>query len=77
MNFELIGKLVEIEVIARGRGIRELDRLERDYGKGSWRKLKGVGNVKSMFGEFRKAELHWYEAHGRGKYELKVKRFLD
>lgn len=28
-------------------------------------------------GRVRKAELHWYEAHGIGKLELKRKRYVD
>ena len=28
-------------------------------------------------GRIRKAELHWYEAHGIGKKEFKRKRYMD
>jgi hypothetical protein len=77
MDFELVGEITEIEVIATGRGIRELARLRKHYGIGRWRKLKGVASVRLPTGRIRLAELHWYEAHGIGKRELKRKRYLD
>jgi hypothetical protein len=77
MGFEIIGKTVQIELIASGKGINDLKRLEKQYGQGNWRKLKGVALVRLENGNIRKAELHWYEAHGRGKKEIKRKRYLD
>ncbi|OFW09298.1 MAG: hypothetical protein A3H96_16905 [Acidobacteria bacterium RIFCSPLOWO2_02_FULL_67_36] len=77
MDFELVGELTDIETIALGRGIRELPRLRRLYGKGRWRKMKGVARIRFRDGRMRLAELHWYEAHGIGKKELKRKRYLD
>jgi len=68
---------MDIEVIAKGRGIRDLARLRRTYGAGSWRKLKGIARVRLASGRMRLAELHWYEAHGIGKKEIKRKRNLD
>jgi hypothetical protein len=66
----------EVETIATGRGIRELPRLRRTYGPGRWRKRKGVA-IRLKDGAVRLAELHWYEAHGIGTYEHKIKRYLD
>ena len=77
MDFELVGSLTDIETIATGLAIRELPRLRRLYGKGRWRKLKGIGRIRLSDGRIRLAELHWYEAHGIGKKELKRKRYLD
>ena len=77
MDFEIIGDVVAAEVIARGRGIRELRRLRRAYGPGSWRKMKGEARIKLRDGAILQAEIHWYEAHGIGKKEFKVKRILD
>ena len=77
MNFEIISDITEIEAIAVGRAIRDLRRLQRQYGKGRWRKLKGIAQVRLRSGRIRLAELHWYEAHGIGKKELKRKRYLD
>ena len=57
--------------------IRELRRLQRAYGRGRWRKRKGVSRVRLRDGTIRIAELHWYEAHGIGSYEHKIKRYLD
>lgn len=47
------------------------------YGKGRWRKLKGVGRVRLEDGSEYDAELHWYEAHSIGKREMKVKELFD
>ena len=77
MDFEIVGDLAAVETIAAGKGIRELPRLRRLYGKGRWRKMKGVARIRLRDGRVRRAELHWYEAHGIGKKEFKRKRFLD
>ncbi|HXV65550.1 MAG TPA: hypothetical protein VEK15_32945 [Vicinamibacteria bacterium] len=77
MHFDILGELVEIETIAVGRGIRDRDRLQKLYGKGNWRKMKGVAVVRLRSGRVRRVELHWYEAHGIGKKEFKRKRYLD
>jgi hypothetical protein len=66
-----------VETIAIGRGIRELPRLQRLYGKGRWRKMKGIARIRLRDRRIRRAELHWYEAHGIGKKEFKRKRYLD
>ena len=77
MNFEVVGAITAVETIAVGARIRELTRLSRLYGKGRWRKMKGKALVRLRSGRVRLAELHWYEAHGFGKKELKRKRYLD
>jgi hypothetical protein len=75
--FEFVSEITEIEVIAVGRAIRELRRLEKRYGPGRWRKLKGLAAIRLVDGTVVKAELHWYEAHGVGRCEFKVKRLMD
>lgn len=77
MPFEIVGQITKIEVIAKGRAIRDLSRLRKKYGAGKWRKLKGNANVKLDNGDIRYAEIHWYEAHGIGKRKFKIKQFLD
>lgn len=77
MDFELVGDVTGVETIATGGGIRDLPRLRRLYGKGRWRKMKGVARIRLKDGRIRLAELHWYEAHGIGKKEFKRKRYLD
>ena len=77
MSFEIIGKITDIEPIAIGRGIRDLARLQKQFGKGHWRKLKGIATVRLKNGRIRKVELHWYEAHGIGKKKMKIKRYLE
>ena len=74
---ELIGRISNIQVIAAGTGIRELRRLRKTYGHARWRKLKGYATIRLVDGRIARAEIHWYEAHGIGKKELKIKRFLD
>lgn len=77
MNFEIVGEIFVVETIATGTGIREIKRLRKNYGKGRWRKMKGVATVRLASGRIRLAQLHWYEAHGIGKREIKRKCYLD
>ncbi len=77
MYFEIIGPIADIETIAAGRSIRDLRRLRKRYGRGRWRKMKGVATVRVTSGELRRAEVHWYEAHGIGRVRHKIKRFLS
>ena len=77
MHFDILEDIVEVETIATGSGIRDLARLQKLYGKGRWRKMKGVALIRLQNGRVRRAELHWYEAHGIGKKETKRKRYLD
>jgi len=77
MPFEIIGEITRIETIAVGKSIRDLQRLRRLYGRGRWRKVKGVALVRLRSGTIRQAELHWYEAHGIGRKEIKRKRYVD
>jgi len=77
MYFEIVAGITDIAVIASGRGIHDLARLQRKYGKGRWRKLKGRASVRLANGVVRLAEIHWYEAHGIGRKRLKIKQFLD
>jgi hypothetical protein len=77
MYFELVGAIEKTETIAAGPQIRQLDALIGQYGNGRWIKLKGTAMVRLSDGTIRKAEIHWYEAHGIGRRRLKIKRFLD
>jgi hypothetical protein len=67
MHFEIIGDITDIEPIAMGSAIREVARLRKQYGRGRWRKLKGIALIRLANGRLRRAEIHWYEAHGIGK----------
>jgi hypothetical protein len=74
MDFELLSPIGDVTLIAVGRKIRELNRLQRMYGRGRWRKLKGNALVRYRgSGITRIEEVHWYEAHGIGKREIKIK----
>ena len=77
MSYEIVGDITQVETIAVGTRIRELSRLRRLYGRGRWRKMKGVAMIRLRTGRMRRAELHWYEAHGIGLREMKRKRYVD
>ncbi len=77
MDFEILGKIADVEIIAVGSKIRILPFLQQEFGRGRWRKLKGFAQVKLSSGEIRFAELHWFEAHGIGKKFLRIKHYLD
>ncbi len=77
LGFEVITDFSDTETIAIGRSIRELPQLQARFGRGRWRKRKGIANVRLSDGTIRLAELHWYEAHGIGKVRMKIKRYLD
>lgn len=76
MQFRIIGEIREVETIAVGRGVRRRGELNRDFGRGRWRKLKGVATVE-LRGEIFLAEIHWYEAHGIGRRGMKIKVKLE
>ena len=76
MDFEIVGQFRSTETIESGRSIRELPRLRKFYGRGRWRKMKGVATIRLPSGSVREAEVHWYEAHGIGRKEFKIKRLL-
>ena len=76
MDFEIVGELRDTETIAFGKAIREVARLRKFYGRGRWRKMKGIATIRLARGTIVDAELHWYEAHGIGRKEFKIKRLL-
>ena len=76
MAWELVGDITDIELVAAGNAIREIARLRKLYGRGRWRKLKGIAVVRLPDQTVSKVELHWYEAHGIGKKEIKIKRLI-
>ncbi len=77
IDFEVLGDVEDIEPIAVNLSIRERRSLKLRFGGRRWQKLKGVALVRFPNGEVRRAELHWYEAHGVGRRKMKVKRVLD
>ncbi len=77
MRFAIIDEIAGVETIAVGNAIRELDRLQKLYGSGRWRKLKGIATVELADGTVCQAEIHWYEAHDIGRRDIKLKRILD
>ena len=76
MEFEILGEIRDIETITAGRAVYIRRYLERTYGKGRWRKRKGRAMVQLADGTVCEAEIHWFEAHGIGRKDFKVKRVL-
>ena len=76
-NWEVVGTISNVETFASGSGIRELHRLIDAYGGKNWKKCKGFAIIRlDSSTELYNAELHWYEAHGVGKVEIKIKELL-
>jgi len=75
-DFRIIGEIKGIETIAVGRSVYVRRYLERAYGKGRWRKMKGVATVQLADGTICEAEIHWFEAHGIGRRDFKIKRLI-
>lgn len=76
VDFDIVEAILDQETIAIGASIREVARLRKAYGKGAWRKRKGLARIRFADGTIRAAEIHWYEAHGLGRKEYKIKRIL-
>jgi hypothetical protein len=76
MYFEILGEITHIETFAVGSSIREITRLRKRYGRGRWRKRKGIATVR-LNGAILLAEVHWYEAHGVGRKDFKIRRFIE
>ena len=73
-SFKIVSEITNIETIAAGASIRDIERLREQYRSGRWRKLKGIALIQLRSGQIKVAELHWYEAHGIGRKEIKRKR---
>ncbi len=76
-DFEIVGQIQDIETIAVGTHIRNVVYLRKVHGRGRWRKLKGIAEVRLPNQTIRRVELHWYEAHNIGRKDMKIKRYLD
>lgn len=77
-------KIQDVEVFA-GKGTRTPIHNENNLrilcnsfgGKYSdWQKVKGKSELE-YYGEYRKAEIHWYQANGYGKHKFKLKEWLE
>jgi hypothetical protein len=77
MYFEILGEITHVETFATGSSIREIARLRKLYGRGRWRKRKGIARIRLEDGTVLPAEVHWYEAHGIGRRDFKIKRVID
>jgi len=77
VDFEIVSEISDIETFASGTALRDRARLRKFYGRGRWRKRKGVATVRLRNGTERQVEIHWYEATGIGRKEFKIKHFLD
>jgi len=75
-EFKILGEIKDLETMATGRGVDIRRYLDRTYGKGRWRKRKGRATVQLPDGTVCEAEIHWFEAHGIGRKDFKIKRVL-
>jgi len=76
-DLEIIGEIEYIETIASGGSIRDIMKIRNRYGHGRWRKMKGIVRVRLKSGRISRAEVHWYEAHGIGRKNMKIKKLLE
>lgn len=76
MPFKILGEIQQARTMAVGRAIRDIERLQKRYGRARWKKRKGLARVQLIDGTIGRGEVHWYEAYGIGKKELKLKRFV-
>ncbi len=74
---DILSDITQIETIASGMGVHVRDHLNRKYGRGRWRKLKGVAFIRDDYGNPRLAEIHWFDAHGIGRRDFKRKHWLE
>jgi hypothetical protein len=77
MEPNILGEITDVAVVAKGVSLRLRARLRKVHGPARWRKLKGVATVRLPDDSVVRAEVHWYEAHGVGRKELKIKRLLE
>ncbi len=75
-TLKILSEIRDIETNASGRGVYIRRYLERIYGRGRWRKMKGIATVELADGTICEAEIHWYEAHGIGRKDFKIKRTI-
>ncbi len=62
-EFKVLGEIRDVETIAAGQGVYVRSHLGRVYGKGRWRKMKGIATVELADGTICDAEIRWFEAH--------------
>ena len=77
MKFEVVGEIERPETFASGRGVLIRAHLRKVYGAGRWRKREGIAMVRLANDQLRRVELHWYEAHGIGRRDFKIKAYVD
>lgn len=73
IGFEIVGSIRNVEDIAWANEVRDLRWLNATYGIAKWRKRAGVAMVSYNTGETETVELHWYEARGKGRVDVKIK----
>jgi len=76
-DFEILSQIRNVQVIASGRGVRIRRRLQRKHGGSRWRKMKGTALIREYNGDTYEAEIHWFEAHGVGRHDWKIKKRLE
>ena len=77
MQFEAVGEITDVEPIATGKGVRVRQLLVKRFGRGDWRKLKGIGRVRMEDGTVRVGRATLVRGSWLGRKKMRIKRFLD
>lgn len=72
MDFEVICRVRNIETIATGR-FGSSDGCTGGMARAGGGSGKGLAAIRLQDGTVHAAEVHWYEAHGIGRREMKIK----
>jgi hypothetical protein len=56
VRFDVVGAIEQIETIAAGPSLKVRAILRKIYGRGRWRKLKGIATVRLPNGRLRRVE---------------------
>jgi hypothetical protein len=76
-QFEFLGRIRDVEIIAQGCGVYRGRYSERNYGKGRWRKMNRRATVQFVDGTISSVEVHGFEAHGIGRKDFKIKSLIQ
>ena len=77
ITFERLSEIENIETIGKIKSRSKRDWLNQNHGKSRWIYKKGTAQVKLEDESHWIAEVHFYTAHGKGRYLEEVKYLLE
>ena len=78
MDFEILGKIINIELIGKVENPDLKAYLNQVFGKASWKYKKGTAKILDKETQTRwLAEIHFCEAHGKAKCHFRVKYKIE